>query len=97
VRSVSCGVMPATVRSTSSNSAACISNIPISSHCFCRATTRRHAPPHSCQADRFEHLVDDGPILDVSRASSIFPEGFGPASPAPGFRRRSTRSNTVRF
>ena len=34
MRSVSCGVMPATGSSTSSSSGSCISSMPISSHCF---------------------------------------------------------------
>ena len=34
MRSISCGVMPATGSSTSSSSGFCINSMPISSHCF---------------------------------------------------------------
>ena len=59
MRSISCGVMPATGSSTSSNSGFCISSMPISSHCFwpC-ARILPSAPRCSDEADDFENLVD---------------------------------------
>ena len=59
VRSVSCGVMPATGSSMSSSSGCCISSMPISSHCFWPCDERpRQRRALAGQADHLQHLVD---------------------------------------
>ena len=59
MRSVSCGVIPATGSSTSSSSGSCMSSMPISSHCFCPwDSVPASAARCAGQPDDLEDVVD---------------------------------------
>ena len=98
VRSVSCGVIPATGSSTSRSSGSCISSMPISSHCFwpCDSTfacvSRSEVSPVLSST-----LSIRSRCAGVRRATSAFQNDLSPFKASSRLSKTVRNSNTLGF
>ncbi len=96
VRSISCGVMPATGSSTRSSLGRCTSSMPISSHCFwpCESTPARRSRCSSrpMSSSVFSMLSRCGP---ERRATSVLKTPLSPAVVSSRFSKTVWPGKTV--